>query len=60
MLQMKNLIRIDCYVSMLMCFTFGRLYGGDHPDINYMVWFGIIFIGACAKIWLHHQISKTD
>jgi len=60
MLRMKYIIRLEWIVSLLMFFSMGYLFGAEYPDITFMVWVGVIFVGACAKIWLHHQSSKIE
>jgi len=60
MLRMKYIIRLNVYVSLLMYFSIGCLFGARYPDIPFIIWVGVIFGGACTKIWLHHQSSKID
>ena len=60
MLRMKYVFWLNWIVSMLMAFSMGCLYGSVHPDIPFMIWVGIIFVGAFMKIWLHHQSSKIE
>jgi len=50
-------------VSAVMIFSMGCLFGADHPDIPFIIWIALIFVGASAKIWLHHRgerLQKTD
>ena len=58
MLRMKYIIRLNWVVSMLMCFSIGCLFGAGYPDMPFMIWVGVIFVGACMKIWLHNQSDK--
>jgi hypothetical protein len=55
---MKYPIRLNWVVSMLMCFSIGCLFGVGYPDKPFMIWVGVIFVGACMKIWLYHQSDK--
>jgi len=43
-----------------MFFSMGYLFGAEYPDITFMVWVGVIFVGAFMKIWLHHQMGKIE
>jgi len=58
MLRMKYIIQLNWIVSMLIFFSIGCLFGAECPDIPLVIWIGVLFVGACTKIWLHHQSGK--
>ena len=60
MLRKKYMIWLNWIASMLAFFSMGCLYGAHRPDIPVIFWVGVIFFGACIKIWLHHQSGKID
>ena len=47
-------------VSAVMIFSMGCLFGADHPDIPFILWIALIFVGACAKVWLHHRSERLQ
>ena len=49
----------EVIVSAVMIFSMGCLFGADHPDIPWLVWIVLIFVGACAKVWLHHHMADA-
>ena len=54
----NHLIRVDFALSAVMFFSMGCLFGAYHSGIPFLVWIIVIFIGACAKIWLRHRDQK--
>jgi len=60
MLRMKYVIWLNWGVSMLMAFSMGCLFGAEYPEIPSMIWVGVIFVGACMNIWLHHQSGTIN
>jgi hypothetical protein len=47
-------------VSAVMIFSMGCLFGAAHPDIPFIVWIALIFVGACAKVCLHHRRKRLQ
>jgi hypothetical protein len=60
MLQTKNLLTIDKVVSLTMMFFIGFWFGTVYPETSFIVVAVPIFMGACIKIWLHHQSQKLQ
>jgi hypothetical protein len=60
MLKMKHLFWIERIASFAMFFAFGFLTGMAYPQTPLIYLVALIFIGACTKVWVHHQTQKLQ
>ena len=60
MLRMKYIIWLNWVVSMIVCFSMVCLFGAAYPGIPLVILIGVIFVGVCMKILMHHQSGTID
>ncbi len=60
MLKMKHLYWVERIASLTMACTIGFMVGMHYPRAFVLYPAAVILIGACTKVWVHHQTQKLQ
>ena len=60
MLKMKHVFLIERLASLAMACAIGFMAGTSYPRAFLLYPAAVVLIGACTKIWVHHQSQKLQ
>ncbi len=60
MLKMNHLYWAERIASLTMACAIGFMAGMNYPKAFIFYPVAVIFIGACTRVWVHHQIQKLQ
>ncbi len=60
MLKMKHLCWAERIASLMMACAIGFMAGMHYQQTFLLYPVAVIFIGACTKVWVHHQTQKLQ